>query len=127
MDARNSPEQYMKIKMSTYGLNQKNQRKKRSSRLAHWKGCFPSWLGNADKVQLLPVLKALPWLPAEGCAHCGENKAGWAVLHCHGLRDRGNETEAFVNSKHFCFSMICLFFLSDFKWSNHKSLQKEGK
>lgn len=27
MDARNSIEQYMKIKMSTYGLNQKNQRK----------------------------------------------------------------------------------------------------
>lgn len=79
------------------------------------RGAFPPGWVMLTKCSYCPCLKAQLWLPV-----------GSAVLHCHGLRNRGNETEAFVNSKHFCFSMICLCFLSDFKWSNHKSLQKEG-
>lgn len=86
------------MKMSRYGLNQKKL--KEGKGLQGWcteRGTFPPGWVMLRKFSYCPCLKAQPWLPAEGRAHCGENKAGWAVLHCHGLSDRGSETEAFVN------------------------------
>lgn len=98
-----------KLKCPHMGWTKKIKGRERPSRL-YWKRCLPTWLGDADKVQLLFMYESPALAAAKGCAHCGENKAGWAVLHCHGLKDRGNETEAFGNSKHFCAWHVYFFF-----------------